>query len=479
VKSGSKIALHRPGAEPLRNRGKRSPPKTSAKMLTLVAMVLGFAVVQLDVTVVNVAVEQIGASLGGGVTGLQWVVGAYTLTFAALIMTAGAIGDRIGAKRVFIAGFVIFTIASAACGLAPNLGTLIVARAIQGIGAAVLVPCSLALLNHAYREPNKRAKAVGLWAAGASAALAAGPLIGGLLIAGLGWRAIFFINLPIGLVGIWLTWRYVTETPTVKGRGFDVPGQIAVIVSLVAIAGAMILGGKIGWASPWVLGGFAAFLVAGVAFVGIETRSKNPMLPLSLFENATFSATTSIGLLVNTAFYGLIFVLSLLFQQEQGYSALTTGLAFFPMAGAILTANLGAGRLAAWMGPGLLILLGEVLLAGGCVGLLWVDRQTPYWALSMQLVAMGAGVGFLVPPMTSSLLGSVDRSRSGVASGALNSMRQAGSVIGVSLFGSLIGRDGKFIAGMHEALLISTAVVVVGCFLSFLVARPGGAERRH
>jgi DHA2 family methylenomycin A resistance protein-like MFS transporter len=196
------------------------------------------------------------------------------------------------------------------------------------------------------------------------------------------------------------------------------------------------------------------------------------MLPLSLFKSRTFSATTLIGLFVNTAFYGLIFVLSLLFQQQQGYSALTTGLAFLPMTGAIVATNLCAGRLAEWIGPARLILFGALLLAGGCIGLLWINRQTGYLALAAQLVSMGAGLGLVVPPMTSSLLGSVDRSRSGIASGSLNSMRQAGSVIGVSLFGSLIAGEGRFFPGLHAALLVSAGLLLAGGALSFLVVPP-------
>ena len=200
------------------------------KLWALLATSLGFGVVQLDVSVVNVAIKPIGADLGGGVTGLQWVVGAYTLAFAALILSAGALGDRIGARRVFVAGFTLFTVASAACGLAPSLRVLIAARAVQGVGAAVLVPCSLSLLNHTYRDPRARAHAVGLWAAGAAAALSAGPLIGGVLTSTLGWRSIFFINAPIGLAGILLTMRFAIETPRAADRGIDLPGQLTAIV---------------------------------------------------------------------------------------------------------------------------------------------------------------------------------------------------------------------------------------------------------
>ena len=195
-------------------------------------MSLGYGVVQLDVTIVNTALNSIGTSLGGGVSELQWVVSAYTIAFAAFILTAGALGDRIGAKRVFMAGFAIFTAASVACALSPNAAILIAARGVQGLGAAILVPNSLALLSHAYPDEKARGRAVGIWAAGASLALTAGPLVGGGLIALVGWRSIFLVNLPIGLAGLWLTWRYASETTRSPQREIDLPGQIAAIAAL-------------------------------------------------------------------------------------------------------------------------------------------------------------------------------------------------------------------------------------------------------
>src|SRR3984885_14022103 len=212
---------------------KRSNLSTS---LTLAAMSLGYGVVQLDVTIVNTALGSIGSSLGGGVSELQWVVSAYTIAFAAFILTAGALGDRIGAKRVFMAGFAIFTAASVGCALSPNATILIAARAGQGFGAAILVPNSLALLSHAYPDDKARGRAVGIWAAGASLALTAGPLVGGGLIALVGWRSIFLVNLPIGLLGLWLTWRYATETTRSPQRAVDFPGQVAAIAALGCLA---------------------------------------------------------------------------------------------------------------------------------------------------------------------------------------------------------------------------------------------------
>ena len=308
-----------------------------ARSLTLAAMSLGYAVVQLDVTMVNTALSSIGASLGGGVTELQWVASSYTIAFAALILTAGALGDRIGAKRIFVIGFALFTTASLACALAPTASALIAARALQGVGAAILVPNSLALLNHAYSGEKDRGRAVGVWAAGASLALTAGPLAGGSLIALVGWRSIFLVNLPIGLTGILLTWRYATETTRSLGREIDLAGQAAAIGGLGCLAGAIIEGGALGWSNPLVLACFAIALFLSAFFVLHERRAPQPMLPLCLFRNRRFSVASLIGLLVNVAFYGTIFVLSLYFQQVSGLSPFAAGLAFLPMMGAVLS----------------------------------------------------------------------------------------------------------------------------------------------
>jgi MFS transporter, DHA2 family, methylenomycin A resistance protein len=436
-----------------------------AASLTLAAMSLGYGVVQLDVTIVNTALASIGASLGGGVAELQWVVSAYTIAFAAFILTAGALGDRIGAKRVFMAGFAIFTVASLACALAPNALCLIAARAVQGLGAAILVPNSLALLSHAYTDDKARGRAVGIWAAGASLALTAGPLVGGGLIGAVGWRPIFFVNLPIGLAGLWLTWRFASETTRKPQREVDLPGQFAAIAALGALAGSLIEGGVVGWSNPFVIAGFALAVVLAILFILQERRAAQPMLPLTLFRRPMFALTALAGLFVNVAFYGLIFVFSLYFQRVNGWSALATGLAFLPMMGSVLPVNLVAPRMAERIGAPQTIALGATLGAIGCLSLLAIAPGTSYWAIGLQLVVIGGGLGLLVPPLTSTLLGSVEKSRSGIAAGVLNATRQTGSVLGVALFGSLIGRSEAFMAGAHQSLVISALLLLIAAIV--------------
>lgn len=437
----------------------RSDPSRLATSLTLAAMSLGYGVVQLDVTIVNTALGSIGASLGGGISQLQWVVSAYTISFAAFILTAGALGDRIGAKRVFMAGFAIFTAASVACAFAPNAAILIAARCVQGLAAAILVPNSLALLSHAYADEKARGRAVGVWAAGASVALTAGPFVGGGLIALVGWRAIFLVNLPIGLAGLWLSWRYASETTQSSLREIDLPGQVAAIGALGCLAGAIIEGGSIGWEHPFVIAGFAVSAVMAILFVLQEMHAPQPMLPLALFRHRLFALTSLVGLLANVAVYGLIFVFSLYFQQINGLSPFETGLAFVPMLAAVLPVNLVAARVTERIGAPATIAAGASLSALGCLAMLGIVAGTSYWAICAQLIALSTGLGLLVPPLTSTLLGSVEKSRSGIAAGVLNATRQTGSVLGVALFGSLVGRANAFMTGMHYALIISVGVL--------------------
>jgi len=322
------------------------------------------------------------------------------------------------------------------------------------------VPNSLALLNHAYPDAKARGRAVAMWAAGASLALTAGPFLGGALIALTGWRAIFLVNLPIGLAGLWLTWRFASETPRLAQRELDLPGQIAAVAALGVLAGALIEAGQSGWAHPLVLAGFAAAAVAGALFVVRERRVAQPMLPLSLFGQRMFALTALVGLLVNVALYGLIFVLSLYFQEINGLTAFQTGLAFVPMMAMVLPVNLIAPRLTERIGAPATIAVGAVISALGCFALLGIKSDTSYAAIVMQTLAMSGGLGLLVPPLTSALLGSVDRSRSGIAAGVLNATRQTGSVLGVALFGSLAGQAGAFMTGLHASLVISVIVLL-------------------
>ncbi|MFE0758426.1 MFS transporter [Inquilinus sp. NPDC058860] len=449
-----------------------APARRAAR---LAALSLGVVVVQVDVTVVNVALDQIQGLMQGGVAALQWVVNGYTLAFASLLLTGGALGDRFGARRLYLAGFALFTLASLACGLAPNGTVLIAARVAQGLGGALLMPCSLALVAHAYHDPGERMRAIGIWAGAGGMAMVAGPVVGGVLVALLGWRSIFLINLPIGAVGLWLTLRFTTETEGRHNRALDLPGQVLAIVALVALTGSIIEGEPLGWTHPAVLGGMGLFLLAGIGFLLVESRSAAPMMPLGLFRHPVFSAISLIGFLLNAGYYGSTFLLSLYFQGPLGLSPLLTGLAFVPMTGLIAVINVFAGRIAARHGARLPMVSGLCVAVAGFGALaLALNPATDYGGLWWTLLLIGCGTALTVPPMTAALLATVDRARSGIASGVLNSLRQTGGALGVAVLGA-VGGGGMSVEGMRLAMGLSGGVLIFALLAAVIwVRKPSG-----
>lgn len=437
---------------------------------TLVAAGLGFVVVLLDVSVVNVALETLRLNFGTDVAGLQWVVNAYTLVFAALLLSCGALGDRLGAKRIFVAGFVVFTMASLACGLAPSLAWLVLARIVQGMGAALLVPSSLMLLQQAFPIPSQRSRAVGWWGAAGGIALAAGPVLGGLLIAQVGWRGIFLINLPIGALGLALTLRYAPTAVAKAGRGLDVPGQFAAILALASLTAALTEAGRLGWLHPWVCGGMALSFLSATAFYWLEQHSQAPMLPLSLFRSATFSIATAVGLVVNFAYYGLVFVFSLFFQTVQQFSPQQTGLAFLPMTAILMVMNIVAGRWVTRVGTRALMVAGLALASLGYLLLLRVSADHAYLTLVLPMLLAASGIALVVPTMTNATLSSVDAAHAGIASGVLNSARQIGGMLGVAMCGFFV-RDTApdlFLHGMHVSIALAVVLLAAAGVLSYL-----------
>ncbi|MEV0176482.1 MFS transporter [Streptomyces sp. NPDC050803] len=431
--------------------------------LTLTAALLGFGLICLDASVVNVALPAIGDSLGSGMSGLQWVVDAYTLAFAALMLSTGAFSDRVGASRAYALGATVFTLASVACGLAPNLPVLLGARVVQGVAAAVVLPASLALVRQAYADPARRARAVALWAAGGSVAVALGPVAGGALTTAWDWRGIFFVNLPVGLLILALLLR----APRSQRRPapLDLPGQLTAVLALTALAFAVIEGGTAGWAA------LAVAVVSAVAFLRIEARQPHPVVPLGLFRNRTVTVAVAAGAAVSVAFYSMVFVFSLFFQQVQGLSALRAGLMFLPMTGLIAVTNVIAGKLASRHGVRLPMLLGQGLAVAGLLLLLVVDADTPPALLAVLLVPMALGCALTVPPLTAAMMDAVPAERAGLTAGILNAARQVSGGLGIAVFGALVS-DG-FVSGMHVCVGISAALLAVTFALSFrLSGRP-------
>jgi DHA2 family methylenomycin A resistance protein-like MFS transporter len=434
---------------------------------TLFAASFGFLMVSLDATIVNVALPTLGHRLDAGLSQLQWVVDGYTLVFAAFQLIGGTLSDRIGARRAFVAGLTVFVAASLACGLATTPAMLIAARFAQGLGAAIQLPASLAMVRHAYTDPGRRARAVGLWAAAGGAAVAAGPVIGGVLLATLGWRSLFLVNLVVGACGLLATTR-AAATPANTGRGMDPVGQLTVVVVLCGSTYGLIEGGHRGWSSAPVLTGLIAAAAGAVFFVRWERREADPMLPLDLFAHPAFSAASVVGFVQNFAYYGIVFLLSLFLQEQRGDSALVTGLVFLPMSLAALTANLLGGRITAAVGPRSPIVGGQLAFAGGLLLLVLAGADAPLWMIWVATVPVGFGAGTVVPAMTSAVLESVPAARAGVASAQLNTARQVGGAVGVAVFGTLVAGD--FLGGLRTSLVIAVlallaAAVVGGIFV--------------
>lgn len=415
--------------------------------------------------VVNVALPSIGRELRTGISGLQWVVAGYTLVFAGLLLSAGTLGDRIGPKRVLEAGLALFTAASAACALAPSTGFLIGARLVQGLGAALSVPSSLALLQATYTKPRERARAFGTWGGVAGVGAASGPIVGGLLIAGLGWRAVFAINLPFGVIGLAGVVRYL-PAPHGNRRPADAPGQLFGIAALASLTGALIEAGTLGWTSPAVLAGFAVAAVSTTAFIWTERRVPSPMLPLSFLRDRTFSAASAVGLLINLGFYGQLFVATLYFQDVRGYSALATGLALLPEGAMASAGSLVSGRIMARTGPRAPMTTGLALGGAGLLGLVVSGPHTPYYILVTPLLAAGFGMSLTMPAATSAVMGAAPAERAGLASGVINTARQVGGAIGVALLGTLVAHRAGFTTGMRVSMVIAAASFWLGCVLA-------------
>ncbi len=435
-------------------------PGAFRRAASLVAISLGVTIVQLDVMIVTVALDQIRSLMSGNVAGLQWVVNSYTLAFAGFLLTGGALGDRFGAKRVYAAGLWLFVIASAICGFAPTGQILIVARALQGVGAALLLPTSLALIVHTYPHTAERTRAIGIWGACGGLAMAAGPVVGGILLSAFGWRSIFLVNLPVGLITLALTARFVVPSETQPGRSLDLIGQILAILLLIALTATIIEGAPLGWTNPTIVLGAIIFVVATAAFLTVEARGRAPMLPLGLFRSPVFSAATFIGAINNAAYYGTTFLLSLYFRGPLGMSALETGLAFVPMTGLIAIINIFAGRIAVHTGSRLPIVMGFIMAGAGYGTFAWqLGPQVHYGDLWWTLLLMGSGTAFVVPPMIAALVGTVERTYAGIASGVLNALRQTGGAVGVAIFGVVAGD--MSIEGTRAALIVACATAAV------------------
>jgi DHA2 family methylenomycin A resistance protein-like MFS transporter len=431
----------------------------------LVAICLGYFMVILDTTIVTVALPALRQDLHATLSSLQWVVDGYTLTFAASLLTGGTLSDRLGARRVFQLGLGLFVLTSAGCSIAQTSTALIGVRLAQGVAAALLVPASLALLRANYADTASRARAVGVWGGIAGIGAAGGPILGGLLVSALSWRWVFIVNVPIGLLAAALTARYVRSSPR-QQRTLDVGGQLAGILALTTLTWALIEVMHDGVGAT-VIAAATVSMVTALAFVMFELRGSSPMLPMSLFSHPVFSAGTAIGLLINLGFYGQLFAMMLYLQHELGYSPLVAGLALLPEGGFVAIASLLSGRFTARAGgPARTMFIGLIIGGLGLLGLTIAGPDTPYAMLVLPLAAAGFGMAFTMPAATTAVVDNSPAGRAGAASGAINSARQIGGVIGVALLGGLVGEGSLSISGLRFALAAASGAFFLGAVLA-------------
>ena len=446
-----------------------SPAKTAARpRASLTVAMLGFFVVALDAQIVNVALPAIRNDLGGGLAGLQWVVTGYTLMFSALQLFSGTFSDRTGARRAYGMGMILFSVASAACAFSPTLAALILSRILQGIGAAMITPASLALIREAYHDATQRGRAIVYWGLGGSVAAAAGPVLGGLLTE-IDWRLIFFVNLPVGAVALLVLSR-VAKSPR-RPSPFDWAGQITAVLALASLTYGIIEGASTGYGSPGILTVFAVFAVSLTVFLIVQARGRAPMIPLDLFSSRTVSTTLAIAVVTMAAFYGVVFLQSLYFQQQRGATALETGLLFLPMTALVALLNPLVARLMARYGQVAMIAAGQIIMAAGLTGLCLLPSDSPALLVALVMVPVGVGGSFTVPPIIAIVMDNVPAQRAGTASGVVNTARQVGGSLGVAVFGAVVA-SGGFMNGLRTSLGW-TAVILVILVIASLTLRHG------
>jgi len=452
------------------------------KWWTLAAVSFGLFMIMLDNTVVNVALPSIEKDLKISISELEWIVTAYALVFAALLITGGKLADMFGRRKIFVIGLAIFSLSSLACGLAPNAGFLIGARAAQGIGAALMNPATLSIITATF-PPRQRGQAIGIWAGVSALALAIGPLVGGLIVDNIGWNWIFFVNVPIGVLGIVVSQLVIAESrDTSHEQSIDLPGLLTSGLALFSLSYALIEGNRHGWASAEILGLFAASAVLLAAFIVLETRQRLPMLDLSLFRINSFVGANVVALLVSLGMFGVFFFVSLYVQNILGYSPTKAGAIFLPMTVLIILIAPIAGKTSdriggRWLMGGGMTILGISLLLYQRLGV-----HTGFWTLLPALILGGIGMALTMSPMTSVAMASVPVDKAGVGSGVLNSFRQIGGALGIAVMGAILASylhapvrsplaAQQYVDGLHAALLVSAAIAFAAAVVAIVLVR--------
>ena len=458
---------------------------------TLAAVSFGLFMIMLDNTVVNVALPSIERDLHISISQLEWIVTAYALVFAGLLITGGKLADLFGRRRIFVVGLAVFTLSSLACGFAPSASFLIGARAVQGIGAAFMNPATLSIIT-ATVPPRERGQAIGIWAGVSALALAIGPLCGGLIVDNIGWNWIFFVNVPVGALGIVVSQYFIDESrDTSHEQSVDVPGLLTSGGGLFALTYALIEGNKRGWTSPEIVGLFVAALVLLAAFVVLEQRQRLPMLDLSLFRIGSFSGANLVAMLVSLGMFGVFFFVSLYVQNILGYTPTRAGAIFLPMTVLIIVIAPIAGKASDRIGARWLMGVGMAIVSVSLLLYQRVGLHSDFWTLLPAMILGGIGMALTMSPMTSAAMAAVPVDKAGVGSGVLNSFRQVGGSLGIALIGAILASylhaqpgtlaaKQQYVDGLHAALLVSAGITFAAALVAVVLVRvTPSTERAH
>jgi EmrB/QacA subfamily drug resistance transporter len=443
-----------------------STMSSGRRQLVLAICCLSLFIAGINVTIVNVALPSIGRTFGASVSGLQWTVAAYTLVIACLLMLSGSLGDRFGRRRVFQIGLVVFTLGSLLCSVAPGLGWLVSFRAMQAVGGSMLNPVAMSIIVNTFTDRKERARAVGIWGSVLGLSLAVGPVIGGALVTGVGWRSIFWITVPIDIAAIVLTQRFVPESKAPSPRRFDPAAQALIVVVLASLTYGIIEGPSRGWGSALILGLFALSALGAAVLVAVESHRREPLMDLRFFRSAPFSGANLIAVVAFAALGGFLFLNTLYLQDVRGYSALTAGLFMIPMAVTLAVCAWLSGRIVGRRGPRLPLVLAGPPMALGALLLAHTTSHTPVLYLVVAFALFGIGSGLVTAPISNTAVSGMPIEQAGVAGAVASTGRQVGSSLGVAVTGSLVaaGAGASFTAASHAAW-----IVIAGCGVAVLL----------
>jgi EmrB/QacA subfamily drug resistance transporter len=442
------------------------------RFLVLAICCASVVVVVMDISIVNVALPTIRRDLHTSESGLQWTVDAYTLVLASFLVLAGSTADRVGRRRIFQVGLVVFGMGSLMCGLAPSIGWLVAARVVQAVGGTMLNPVAMAIVATTFPDPAERARAIGVFGSMAGLALALGPILGGVLVDGLGWHSIFWVNVPIAAVAIGFTSVFVPESRAARARRFDPIGQTLVVLVLGSVVYAIIESRALGWTSPVILGLLAVAVLGAMGILGYEPRRVDPLLELRLFRSVPFSSAILVALFALCGFSAFLFVTTQYLQDVRGMTALTAGLSLLPVGVLIVVLSPLTGRLVGLRGPRLPLLVSGAALALGGGASLWLGPATPLPAVLATYLLFGIFLGSVNPPITNTAVAGMPRSMAGVAASLASAGRQTGTTLGVAISGTIVGsalaRGGTAYTNSEHAVWW----LVVGLGVGILVLAP-------